>query len=305
MPNLVNNHTGIPFEQIQIQNALNRIKADIETAIITGGTPAKNALIKTQKPIKLIHDAIKTELLLNNIHPSLINPDINRLKKKFNPPKRILNRPVKLQDKELKIAGYLKTKNQDISVIPRNIEISPSSFWNHPTLLNNFQDYLGFKLTEATISINVRSQLSSTDKNFDTLYERTFAESLNLHLRCKKMVLSEVYLIIAKEYDEDSAKINQIAFKHADNIEKYIKAFQAINNRIDENDAEFKYERCCLLIVDFSQNIPKIYNSTEELKLDGLLPENSFVTMENLSLTNFIPDLLAIYKSRFPDNRFN
>lgn len=305
MPNLVNNHTGIPFTQIQIQDALIQIKADIENAITNGGTSAKNALIRTQKPIKLIHDALKTELLINGIHPSLINPDISRLKKRFNLSKRILNRPIKLKDKELKIAGYLKTKNQDISVIPRNLEISPASFWNNPTLLNAFPDYIGFELTEATISINVRSQLSSTDKNFDTLYERTFAESLNLHLRCKKMVLSEVYMIIAKEYNEDSAKINQIAFKHADNIEKYIKAFQAITGRTDENDEAYKYERCCLLIVDFSEAIPKIYNSSEELKADGLLSKNSTATMDKLDFINFIPDLLNIYNSRFPNNKFN
>ena len=63
MPNILINHNGVPFQQIQMQAALNQIKVDIENAILAGGTKAKNALIRTQKPIKLIHDAVKTEVL--------------------------------------------------------------------------------------------------------------------------------------------------------------------------------------------------------------------------------------------------
>ena len=305
MPNLIDNHTGIPFQQINIQDALIKIKADIEAKIREGGTTAKNNFIKTQEPIKLIHNAVKTAFLNSGIHPSLINPDKNRLKKVINPPKRKSNSPIKLKDKELNLAGFLKTKPQDISIIPRNIKIAPFTFEDHPSLLNDYVDVYGEALTEAIITVNVRSQLSSVGKNFNTLYERTFAESLNLHLRFPKMVLGELFLIIAKQYNDTEANKKIVDFKGASNLEKYIKAFQTINNRIKDDDEKYKYERCCLMIVDFSPDTPKIYNSTDELKADDLLPNLSNVSMENLDYTNFVPDLLKIYKDRFPDNTFN
>jgi len=62
-------------------------------------------------------------------------------------------------------------------------------------LLRETNDYYGKDYTEKIISINVRSQFSSLAKNFDTLYERTIAEAQNLHVRCSKMCLGEVYMM--------------------------------------------------------------------------------------------------------------
>jgi hypothetical protein len=304
MPNLANNHTGVPFLQVQMQIALNQIKADIEAAIILNGEAGKNNLIKTQKPIKLIHNVVKTAFLNIGIHPSLINPELRRLRKIANPPARISNRPIVLRDKELPLAGYLKTKNQDVSIIPSNIHINEEVL-NFPTYLNGFTDRFGSAFTESVLSINVRSQLSSVAKNFDTLYERTFAEALNFHLRLPQMVLGEVYMIIAKEYDSDEAAKNIVAFKNSEHIEKFILAFQALNNRIDITDPLYKYERIALLIVDFSKAVPKLYNTTQELKNDGLIPNASIANIDSLSFNNFVNDLIQIYQTRFPNNTFN
>lgn len=303
MPNIIANYTAIPFTQIAMQDAVNKVKLDIETAITTGGEAAKRSLINSQKPIKLIHDAIKTDLLNAHIHPSLINPHSSHLSRLITPPKKAYKKPYILRHSELSLAGYLKTKDQDISVIPDNLPLVPETL-TFPTMLNNYIDIFGHTFTESIISINVRSQLSSTDKNFDTLYERAFAEPLNLHRRCPKMVLGEVYLIILKEYDSDSAKLNTVQFKEAENIEKYITAFQAINLRADEADEYWKYERCCLLIVDFDKAVPKIYNTTAELIQDGFLPQGSTISMTGLDYQNFTADLLNIYTARFPANTF-
>ncbi|MBS1777290.1 MAG: hypothetical protein JSS64_13530 [Bacteroidetes bacterium] len=158
------------------------------------------------------------------------------------------------------------------------------------------------------MSINVRSQLSSSAKNFDTLYERTFAEALNLHLRCPKMVLGEFYMIAVNEYDSNAANNNEVKYKNvkgvAKHVEKYLLSFSAVNGRKSTTDDHFKYERVCLLIVDFSQKVPKIYNTNEELKKDNLLPENSIATIENLSFPNFISDLLKVYSTRFGTGKF-
>jgi hypothetical protein len=303
MPNIINNHTGIPFAQVTMQDAVNQFKSDIEAAITTGGEAAKKSLINSQKPIKLIHNAIKTELISSHIHPSLINPHASHIARLITPPKKAYKKPYKLKHSEVSLAGYLKTKNQDISIIPNNLNLVPENL-GFPTMLNAYTDIFGHAFTESIISINVRSQLSSTDKNFDTLYERTFAEPLNLHRRCPRMVLGDVYLIILKEYDSDAAKLNNVQFKAAENIEKYIAAFQAINLRADENDEYWKYERCCLLVVDFDRPSPKIYNTTAELIQDGFLPHGSTISMTGLDYQNFVTDILSIYTTRFPANTF-
>ncbi|MCD7937442.1 MAG: hypothetical protein LUG98_11320 [Tannerellaceae bacterium] len=304
MTNLTDNHTGIPFVTIQLQDALNQIKRDIESAIIANGEAGKNALIRSQRPIKLIHDVVKTAFLNAGIHPTLINPELQRLQKVANPPARRSNRSIVLKDKELCLSGYLKNKNQDVSIIPNNILVSPETL-TFPTYLKGFTDKYGSLFTESVLSVNVRSQLSSVAKNFDTLYERTFAESLNFHLRFPRMVLGEVYMIVLKEYDSQAAARNQVAFKNSEYIEKYILAFQALNDRINIEDPLYKYERIALLIVDFSQRIPKLYNTTQELIGDGLLQEHSSASIDSLSFPTFVDDLLRIYHTRFPENSFN
>ena len=173
-----------------------------------------------------------------------------------------------------------------------------------PTYLNGFTDKFGTALTESVLSVNIRSQLSSVAKNFDTLYERTFAEALNFHLRLPAMVLGEVYMIIAKEYDSDAASNRTVAFKNSEHIEKYILAFEALNKRLHTDDPLYKYERVALLIVDFSRQIPKLYNTTQELIDDGLIPDNSLVNISALSFDGFTADLLHIYQTRFPENTF-
>jgi len=298
MPNIINNHTGIPFPQITIQGAVNQIKLDYETAI---GNGTQASTIRTSRLIKYVHNALKSDFLSNNVHPSLVNPSKEYLLRVINPPVRQINRARRLYDKELKLAGFLKTKKQDISIIPNNIHITPQ-YLTINTMMNGYYDVYGDLFTESVLSVNVRSQLSSIWKNFDTLYERTFAEALNLHQRLPNMVLGEVYLIPVKEYTDASTAGNMV-FNNID-IGKYIAAFQAINNRVNGADEKFKYERCCLLIVDFDRAIPKIYNSSAELIEDGFLPPGSTVSMAGLDYQNFVTDIMNIYSARFPVNTF-
>jgi len=298
MPNIINNHTGIPFTRITIQDAINQIKSEYESAI-GAGTQANT--IRGSRLIKRIHNAVKTDFLKLGIHPSLINPGIHQLVQALAPSAQQSSSRIQLCDRELKLAGYLKTKKQDISIIPNNVTIKPSSL-TIDTMMNRHLDIYGEEFTESVLSINVRSQLSSISKNFDTLYERTFAEALNLHQRLPNMVLGEVYMIPVKEYTDSSAAENMV-FSPID-IGKYISAFQAINNRASQADENYKYERCCLLIVDFEKDVPKIYNTTEELIRDDFLPRGSTISMTGLEYQSFASDLLNIYQQRFPNNTF-
>ena len=74
---------------------------------------------------------------------------------------------------------------------------------------------------------------------------------------------------------------------------------------MDITDPLYKYERIALLIVDFSQAVPKLYNTTQELINDGLIPNTSIANMDSLSFNEFVNDLMNIYDTRFPANTFN
>lgn len=275
---------------ITLQNAVNEIKSSIEEAIIQSGTEGKNNLIRTQKPIKLLHDVVKSELIRHNVKSDLIRPLLTE------------------SNGELSLSGFFKRKDQDICVIPKSKSPITETL-TFDGILKGAIDIYGYDFTQRCLSVNVRSQLSSSAKNFDTLYERTFAEALNLHLRCPQMVLGEFYMIAVNEYDSNACNRKEIGFKNINSIErhieKYLKSFSAVNLRNDPNSEHYKYERVCLLVVDFSKDQPKIYNSDDELKSDGLLPSNSDATIENLSFPNFIEDLIKIYTDRFGEDIFN
>ncbi len=266
-----------------IQEAVTNFKYLIESAVITGGNKAKTAIIRSSKPILNIHEAVKHELIRHGIDENKIYP------------------PLGERVPELKIAGSLKKKDQDICVIPnvkRKKEILSDG------LLEGVVDPFGAVFTARTISINVRSQVSSIQKNFDTMYERTISEAQNLHDRCPDMVLGEVYMIAVPEYDDRQFVNKQIVFKNVNPrlVEKYIKSFQAVNHRKSTQKRFYKYESVCLLIVDFRPNEPKIYASVEELKKDGFLKASSTVSMQGLEWENLVPNLLKIYRHRFSGN---
>jgi len=116
-------------------------------------------------------------------------------------------------------------------------------------------------------------------------------------------------MIAIQEYDSDAAKSRKVKFKTVTNIEKHIEkyllAFDAINRRISHMGEFHKYERICLLIVDFNRKVPKVYSDDNELIKDKLLPQNSKSSIKNLSFETFITELLKIYSSRFWTDKFN
>lgn len=265
---------------ITIEHAVEGFKYLIESSILEGGIKAKEAMIRSSRPINNIHEAVKSELIRKGIPHRRIYPKLGETKP------------------ELKLAGFIKQKNQDVCVIPE--DQLPVSEVMTEGILREETDYYGKEYTEKTISINIRSQMSSLAKNFDTLYERTIAEAQNLHVRCPKMVLGEVYMIPVKEYNASIMDNNEISF--IDNIgavEKYIKSFQAINGRRDYSREDYKYERVCLLLVDFSQSPVKIYKSNDDLIRDGLISRDSDASITELSWDSFIQSILEIYSLRF------
>lgn len=274
--------TSLIAMSLTIQQAINNFKNLIESAVISGGKTGFISSIRSSAPILNIHEAVKQELTSQGIPVARLHP------------------PLTLRSPELKLAGELKQKTQDVCVAPDGIVPIPEVLVGG--LLNAVTDPFGKIYTERTIAINVRSQISSLKKNFDTLFERTFSEALNLHERCPLMCLGEVYMIAAPEYNHKQFVQNSIAFKRKSPkiVEHYIKSFNAINNRSTTSKDFYQYERVCLLVVDFSQNPPKLYDTDADLKRDGLLPTASTESIAPLTWNSFVSSLLSTYNSRFP-----
>lgn len=272
-------------KSVSIEEFLNKqllkFKSLFEEAIILGGAKKKSSIIRSSKLINLIHDAVKFGFYQFGVKPENIFPPLGETKP------------------ELKIAGFLKQKNQDICIIPSNIEKAPSKIDYGPLSYKGLTDPYGFEYSTNTLIVNVRSQMSSLAKNADTLFERTFAEALNLHLRYPEIVLGEVYLIPVNEYDDNYVKKHEVAFRYRKtNIEQYISFFNAINNR-NISGEHFFYERCALLIVDFNLPQPYLYQNSEELKNAGLISRDFNIEYSSLSFRTFFSDILKTYDKRY------
>lgn len=238
-----------------------------------------NALSKTLQEMKSIYeDAIKkgqyTELIRSKKLIEMLHEFAAGELKKRVPPQWIY--------KDKPLYGYPKTKTQDILIQPQ-------------------QDSGKILSVGPLMSINVRSQLSSIDKNYDTLFERLFAEALNLHNRFPYLVLGYIYLLPKTGYDDKAAKEKEVRFTERYNIEKYILSFLSIADRKDPEDVPWKYERICLLIVDFEQTPPVVIDDLQVFKTQGLISEKfaNFFSFNTLSTKNFFDDLHKIMMERY------
>ncbi|CAI9831009.1 conserved hypothetical protein [Nitrosopumilaceae archaeon] len=259
-----------------IKEKLLAIKTGYEDAIQSKGKNTNN-LIRTKKLINHLHEFIKEEFIRNGVSPDKIYP------KKGD------------SAGEKKFLGYLKSKKQDISVIPKQ-PTGPIESPLGPTY--GIKDEIGKELMEKSITVNVRSQLSSIKKNTDTLFERTYAEALNLHMKANRMVLGDLYLIPRYPWNQSKFQENRVEF-----LEEFphalIQMFNSLNDRFHSTDAHYKYERVVLLIVDFKNENPWVMSKNDLIKA-GLIPtEMKDIIDENLfQPCRLIPDLLNLYRRR-------
>lgn len=268
-----------------VDQQLLKFKTGLEGAILANGVKGKESIIRSSVLINLIHDAVKYELIRYGIDPDQIYPHFGETKP------------------EMKIAGFLKQKDQDVCVAPKDVLKNPRKITWGPLANENVTDLYGEAFTRNTLIINVRSQMSSIAKNTDTLFERTFAEALNLHMMYPDVVLGEVYLIPVFEYDDETMDEHRITFKaHKTNIAKYISFFSAVNGRLNQEDGLYKYERCSLLVVDFRPEQPILYRTTQQLIDAEFLPSNFPIELSSLSFDSFASDILNAYAQRFNIN---
>ena len=271
---------------LTLVESLEIIKVSIEDVIRSSGTSGKTSLITSQQLVNLLHETIKSSLVTEGVNPLNIRPSIGTA----NP--------------EITLAGFLKFKKQDVCAFPNNLHPRMELLDFNGLFNTGITESYGELFTEHILSINVRTQLSSLGNNVDTMFERTYAEPLNLHRRVPKMVLGEMYLISVRELDSAQIAYNNPIYTNftsatSRQLERYIKGFAALNLRKGQRDDDFKYERVALIIADFSQNPVRIYSTTQQLIQDNLLPPNSTATMDNLQFDGFIRTLLDSYEKRF------
>ena len=142
--------------------------------------------------------------------------------------------------------------------------------------------------------------MSSIEKNYDTLFERIFAEALNLHNRFPYMVLGYLYLLPYIGYDSDAAKEREVRLREQYDLEKYILSFLSVSGRQNPSDVPWKYERICLLIVDFAEDPPKIIDDMKLFVERDLVSEKfaNMYSFNSLSIENFFNELYKYMMER-------
>jgi hypothetical protein len=203
------------------------------------------------------------------------------------------------REPEASVWGLLKKKKQDLVALaekfPRHrelIEIGP---------LEGEYDALGKAATARAIVVGVRSQLSSVNKNFDTLMERAFAETTNLRMRHPDLVMGEVYLLAVREYDDRAMISGRVEWKAGySNVPRFISIFNAMSGRVDPGDPTetYKYEESALVLVDFSTNPVTIFRTTEELKSARVIPNKYKGDYTGLSPETFSDRIVSSYLQR-------
>lgn len=255
---------------------INNIKNIIIDKVSSNGKEGWTSAIRSSSLINQVHELTKTAFLNEGVMSNLIFPPSGQSKP------------------ELKIAGFLKAKDQDIVIVPQNIPTSPRPISWGPLQFENQIDKYGEAYINSSIIVNVRSQLSSIAKNTDTLFERTFAEAVNLREIYPNVILGEVYMIPVKAFDQSKFDDNIIAFKEKVNLEKYISFFHSITAN-GPNALPYQYNRVALLIVDFEKDTPKVYESTQELIDDGLVAESFSLEIASISISSFAENILQDY----------
>lgn len=242
---------GISLERAALEAALTEARSILSEAITTSsyggkqkknGQEAKNAAIQSSGPIQKIHAVVAKSIYENLLKEGLDTQVFP---------------PIGSSAPELKVTGLLKAKKQDVSftVDPHVPEIIRTGVEAGEI------DCVGFNATNRALVIGVRSQLSSLAKNFDTLVERSFAETLNLRLRCRGITLGEVYLIPLYEFKDSDLKNNVVGFKSKPvNLLRFVKIFNAITDPNYKHDDQglYKYNATMLIVADFSKKNVKI-----------------------------------------------
>jgi len=271
-----------------LQQSLNEFQSELFKAITSktyngafyaNGQKAKEAAIRSQTLIFKLHESVKKSFSAT-------------LKRVSNKTWQVFP-PIDTTNPELKIYGKLKGKDQDLVFL--NQPLKNTIIEDGPNAGST--DTVGAEATSSSIVISIRSQMSSVAKNFDTLMERAFAETINLRMRTPKLVMAEVYLIPIQELDDNAMERQEIQFKPRPiDVSKFIKIFDSMSHRKDiQMEEQFKYDASALIIIDLKQKPVKIITNGKMLKEYGV-EEKIADIYDSICAENFDSRLIAAYE---------
>lgn len=250
------------YDRDELVNILDGIKTDFESAIEDPDDNPSYSLIRSEDLIGRVHTYIIDQLEDNGVNPQNIQEDTHP------------------NDTSATVYGFPKTKSQDI-------------------LVHSYEE--NGPIVGPRMAINVRSQLSSIGKNFDTIFERIYAESLNLHNRFPYLPLGYFFLLPKRGYDSSAKQNNVVERSEKFDVQKFISSYSSLSGRESPEDEKWKYEAMCLLIVDFEQSPPQIMDNIDDfVEQEIVTPEFAEIYgSEVISVENFFEKLLSDYKTRY------
>jgi hypothetical protein len=250
------------YDRDKLVNILDGIKTDFESAIEDPDDNPSYSLIRSEDLIGRVHTYIIDQLEDNGVNPQNIQEDTYP------------------NDTSATVYGFPKTKSQDI-------------------LVHSYEE--NGPIVGPRMAINVRSQLSSIGKNFDTIFERIYAESLNLHNRFPYLPLGYFFLLPKRGYDSSAKQNNVVERSEKFDVQKFISSYSSLSGRESPEDEKWKYEAMCLLIVDFEQSPPQIMDNIDDfVEQEIVTPEFAEIYgSEVISVENFFEKLLSDYKTRY------
>lgn len=250
------------YDRDELVNILDGIKTDFESAIEDPDDNPSYSLIRSEDLIGRVHTYIIDQLEDNGVNPQNIQEDTYP------------------NDTSATVYGFPKTKSQDI-------------------LVHSYEE--NGPIVGPRMAINVRSQLSSIGKNFDTIFERIYAESLNLHNRFPYLPLGYFFLLPKRGYDSSAKQNNVVERSEKFDVQKFISSYSSLSGRESPEDEKWKYEAMCLLIVDFEQSPPQIMDNIDDfVEQEIVTPEFAEIYgSEVISVENFFEKLLSDYKTRY------
>ena len=190
---------------------------------------------------------------------AFINPINNVLKKSFKEIDNNLEFKPANDDTagEEVIEGYMKRKKQDLTIRIKSNKDSK----DYPLIINN------------------RTQMSKISANWDTIFERAYAEALNLRSPTN-YITGEVFLLPYYEMDYKKCEENIIEYKTKPiNLDWFFSHYAKVNLREDtstEGINFLKYDKLCILIVDFKETPAKIVTDFGDNNLNQRYREFSY-----------------------------
>jgi len=120
--------------------------------------------------------------------------------------------------------------------------------------------------------------MTKISANQDTIFERAYAESVNLKMPIN-FIIGEVFVLPYYEINHEKCKQNIIDYKKQIDLNWFFSHYTKVNLREDLSitDKNFvKYDKLCILIIDFRETPAKIVTDFRDSNFNQRYEEFSY-----------------------------